>query len=177
MPDSAPARYVYCPSCATPLVTRPVAGRPRRACPACDFVYFTDPKVGVGVLVLDAGRILLVRRAMEPERGRWSLPAGFLDQGEDPRATAIREVREESGLDVAIDHLIDVYYNPPRAQGGASVFILYQGHVTGGVLSAGDDADAAGFFDPDQLPPLAFSSTGDAIQRWQLGTLPTGRNE
>lgn len=165
MTDSAPDSYVYCPHCGGALETRQVGDRPRRACPDCDFIYFTDPKVGVGVLITQGHRLLLVRRTMEPERGKWSIPAGFLDRGEDPREVAVREVFEETNLRVAVEELLDVYYNPPTGQGGASVFILYRGRLLGGELRAGDDADDAGFFEPSDLPELAFASTRDAIAR------------
>lgn len=165
MPQSAPKEYVYCPRCATPLETRQVGDKPRRACPHCDFIYFTDPKVGVGVLITRGNKLLLVRRTMNPERGKWSIPAGFLDRGEDPRQVAVREVFKETNLRVTTEELLDVYFNPPTGQGGASIFILYRGRLLGGDLQAGDDADAAGFFAPDDLPDLAFASTRDAIQR------------
>lgn len=142
-----------------------VGDKPRRVCPSCDFIYFTDPKVGVGVLITKGDKLLLVRRTMNPERGKWSIPAGFLDRGEDPREVAVREVYEETNLRVTIEELVDVYYNPPTGQGGASVFILYRGRLLGGEIEAGDDADAAGFFEPDDVPELAFSSTRDAIER------------
>lgn len=142
-----------------------VGDKPRRACPDCDFIYFTDPKVGVGVLVTKDDRLLLVRRTMNPERGKWSIPAGFLDRGEDPREVAVREVLEETNLRVAIEELVDIYYNAPTGQGGASVFILYRGRLLGGTLQAGDDADAAAFFELSDLPEVAFTSTRDIIQR------------
>ena len=166
MPDSAPEFYRYCPRCAATLETRTVGDKRRRTCPDCDFIYFTDPKVGVGVAVIHEDQILLVKRDMDPERGKWSLPAGFVDRGEDPQRTAIREVWEETGLEVQIEGLIDVYYNPPSNKGGASIFILYQGQLLGGTLQAGDDAAEAEFFDRCELPALAFASTRDAIQRW-----------
>ena len=164
MPETAPAHYVYCPRCATPLETRVIIDKPRRVCPNCDFIYFTDPKVGVGVLITQNNKLLLVRRTMNPERGKWSIPAGFLDQDENPRDVAAREVLEETNLRVAVEELLDVYYNPPSDQGGASIFILYRGRLLGGELRAGDDADAAAFFDANDLPELAFASTHDAIR-------------
>lgn len=162
--DSAPQEMIYCPRCATPFITRLVGDKPRRACPSCQYIHFTDPKVGVGVLVVVESQVLLVRRVMNPERGKWSIPAGFLDRGEDPKETAVRETLEETGLWVEIEKLVDVYYNPP-AQGGASIFILYQANLLGGELQAGDDADAVGFFGRHELPDLAFASTLNAIQR------------
>ncbi len=161
--------YVYCPRCGARLVERQAGGKIRQACPACDFVYYADPKVGVGVVVLEGGKILLVQRNMNPERGKWSLPAGFVDHGEDPAAVAVRETLEETGLEVTVTGLVDVYYNPPDspAGGGASIFILYQARRRGGALQAGDDADAAGFFALDELPELAFHSTRSVIERLQ----------
>ncbi len=138
--------------------------RPRRVCPACGYVHFTDPKVGVGVLVVEGDRVLLVRRGVEPERGKWSLPAGFLDQGEDPRQTAAREALEEAGLTVAVEELLDVFHNPP-GRGGASIFILYRARRVAGEPAPGDDADDARFFALDALPELAFASTRAAIAR------------
>ncbi len=160
---SAPKDIAFCVRCGNGMITRMVGDRPRRACPECGYVHFTDPKVGVGVLVVEAGKVLLVRRKMNPERGKWSIPAGFLDQGEDPQATAVREAYEETGLTVVIEELVDIYQNPPT-QGGASIFILYRARQIGGRLQAGDDADAADFFAPDALPELAFESTHAALE-------------
>ncbi len=174
LPASAPLEMRFCPRCATPLITRRVGDRPRRACPACRYVHYTDPKVGVGVLVVRDHKILLVRRAVQPEIGKWSLPAGFLDRGEDPREVAIRETREETGLSVRIHSLVDVYFNPPNPQGGASVFILYRAEVVEGQAIAGDDVDQVGFFAIQELPELAFASTREAINRFSaLFTPPT----
>ncbi len=161
---SAPDWFAFCPRCGSPMRTQRVADKPRRVCPSCRYVYFTDPKVGVGVAVVENGRLLLVKRAMNPERGKWSLPAGFVDQGEDPKETAAREALEETGLIVQIEGVLDVFHNPPGA-GGASVFILYRAQVIGGRLLAGDDAADAGFFALDQLPELAFASTKVAVAR------------
>lgn len=163
MVDSAPESIKYCSRCGAHMQTQPVGDRPRRRCIQCGFIHFTDPKVGVGILVVAEGQILLVRRTMQPEIGKWSIPAGYLDAGEEPEATAVREVWEETGLHVHIERLAGVYHNAAE-QGGASIFILYQGRQTGGKLKAGDDADAAAFFSLDALPDLAFTSTRAAIK-------------
>ena len=161
--SSAPEHVRFCARCGAVMQAKLVGDKARKACPQCGFIHFTDPKVGVGVLVVnETGEVLLVRRTMRPEIGRWSLPAGYLDQGEEPKATAVREVQEETGLHVTIERLLDVYHNPPE-QGGASIFILYRGRVVGGELKAGDDADAAAFFSLDALPDVAFASTQAAI--------------
>ncbi|MCA9972086.1 MAG: NUDIX hydrolase, partial [Anaerolineales bacterium] len=167
MPDPAPAAYVYCPSCAAPLTTRRIVDKPRRVCPACGFIYFTDPKVGVGVVVVVDGRILLVKRKMNPERGKWSIPAGFVDRDEDPMETAVRETLEETNLHVAIEGVVDVFFNPPRADANSAIFIMYRARLLGGTLRAGDDAAEAGFFALDALPELAFASTREAVARLQ----------
>ena len=116
--------------------------------------------MGVGVVVRDPrGRLLLVQRGIDPRRGEWALPAGFLDEGEDPRAAAARECREETGLDVAVGELLGLF----PAAGDTSFFLSFAASVTGGVLAAGDDATDARFFGPDELPTLAFDSTRAAV--------------
>ena len=147
------------------MTTARVMDKPRRVCPSCNFIFFTDPKVGVGVLVEEDGRLLLVRRGMNPERGKWSLPAGYVDQGEDPKATAAREAWEETGLVVEVAEVLDVFHNPPGS-GGASIFILYRARVVSGDLIAGDDAEDARFFTLNDLPELAFASTRAAVDRF-----------
>ena len=151
----------FCSACGGPLD----GATPHPACTACGRTAFRDPKVGVGAVVLDrAGRLLLVRRGVDPQRGRWALPAGFVDAGEDPRAAAAREVREETGLDVEVGDVVDVYAGSAATGGGASFFIAFRARVVGGALEAGDDAEDAAFFAQDGLPDLAFASTAAAAR-------------
>jgi 8-oxo-dGTP diphosphatase len=164
MTMTAPEEVAYCSRCGAPMVTKQKWDKLRRVCTDCGFIHFTDPKVGVGVAVVHKGKLLLIRRSMNPEKGKWSLPAGFLDNGEDPRKTAVRETHEETNLQVEIERLLDVYHNL-SGKGGASIFILYQAKLVGGTPKAGDDADAVGFFGLNELPEIAFASTQDAIAR------------
>lgn len=148
----------YCPRCGTALTLKLQYSRERPTCPACHWIYFPDPKVAVAVLVEEKGKVLLVRRAMAPERGRWTLPAGFLDAGEDPIQAAERECLEEIGLNVKVSNLLDVIYGQEHPR-GAHILIVYRANIISGTLSPGDDVDRAAFFSPNALPTLAFEST------------------
>src|SRR5881397_2951259 len=103
------------------MTTADVHGVARRVCTGCRAVHYADPKVAVGVAVFRDDRLLLVRRVMEPGRGRWALPGGYLDAGEDPRAAAAREAEEEAGVAVTIGDVLDVFANPP--DDGGAIFV------------------------------------------------------
>ncbi len=161
----SPADVRFCLACGGAMaVTSTGHGvdRPVARCSTCGRVHHLDPKVGVGALVRDdRGRLLLVRRGVDPGKGLWALPAGYVDAGEDPRAAAAREVREETGLEVVCGAVVDVY----PGGGGASFFLAFEARLVGGTLAADDDALDARFFPVDALPELAFDSTRDAAQR------------
>jgi ADP-ribose pyrophosphatase YjhB (NUDIX family) len=133
-------------------------------CEACGRIHYVDPKIAVGVAVFRNNKILLVRRSMEPGRGRWSVPGGYVDIGRDPRAEAAREVMEEAHVVVDVGAVVDVFKNPPEE--GNTIFVLYAARWVSGEPEPGDDADEAGFFAPDELPPLTFASTHAAIAGW-----------
>jgi ADP-ribose pyrophosphatase YjhB (NUDIX family) len=141
-----------------------VHGVDRRVCDDCRRIHYADPKVAVGVAVFRDDGLLLVRRTMEPGRGRWALPGGFLDAGEDPRAAAARETLEETSVRVRVGDVLEVFANPPD-EGGA-IFILYAATWGSGEPQHGDDCDGAAFFRRTELPPLAFASTLAAVGRW-----------
>jgi len=167
MAEREPIRY--CSSCGSKVDERQAFGQLRPVCPSCGRVHFLDPKVGAGVLIALDGKILLVRRSVEPEIGKWTLPAGFVEGDEDPRATAYRECFEETGLEVQIGELLNVVHGREHSS-GASIVIIYAGDIIGGHLEAQDDADAAEYFEATDLPPLAFEATRVAIEGWRQRT-------
>lgn len=157
--------YKFCPMCGGPLEPRVLKASepPRLVCDGCGFVFYVDPKVAVGTIIRDEhNRIVLVRRAIEPGYGRWVFPGGYVDRGELVTAAAIREAREEAGLDIRLDELINVYSYPGRAP----VIIVYAATMLGGCLGCDDEGLEARFFTADEIPwdDLAFQSTFDALR-------------
>lgn len=122
-----------------------------------------DPKVAAAALVIKKGRVLLVRRVNEPFRGLWTLPAGFINGGEDPAQAAERECLEETGLRVRVKRVYDIVSGREHPR-GADFVIVYQAEVLGGELKPDDDADAVAWFDGSRLPPLAFLATRKVLQ-------------
>ncbi len=154
----------FCPRCGTAVVEAERFGKTHAVCPHCNWIHFADPKVAAAVLVEQDGRVLLVRRANEPFRGLWTLPAGFVDAGEDPAQAASRECLEETGLTVRITRVLDVIAGREH-QRGADFIIVYGADVLSGDLVPADDADAAEWFNRDQLPPLAFRATHLVLEK------------
>jgi len=164
--------FRYCPRCRTEMVDKDVYGRVRRVCPneACRFVQFIDPKVSSAVIAKQDGRVLMVKRAMSPARGSWCFPGGFIEIGETPQQAAIRECKEESGYEVEITGLVDVYYYEDYR--GSGVLIMYKGEVVGGQAHAGDDAKEVRFFGQNDLPEnIVFDSNIKALAAWRAGKI------
>ena len=165
-PHEWPGEYTYCPLCAAELETVDVYDRLRRRCPSCGFIHWRNPGVGAAVVVFDdEGRVLMVRRGPGATRpGYWSIPAGFVDYGEEIRTAAARELLEETGLVAEVGDVMFVasnFHDPSKL----TVGVWFAGTVTGGALEAGDDADAVGWFELDDLPPLAFETDAALFER------------
>lgn len=155
----------FCQICGHEMQDKHAHGKLRRVCPSCGFVHFQDPKVAVVAFIEKDERVLLVQRAMNPERGKWALPAGYVDYGEDPQQAVIREVNEETGLEIEVTRLIDVEGGPGTF--GASIVIIYAASVLNGVARPQDDANAVLWYAAsDPLPELAFDSTHAMLGTW-----------
>jgi ADP-ribose pyrophosphatase YjhB (NUDIX family) len=157
------AKYRFCPLCGHRLQTQVIkSSEPERSvCSRCDYILYLNPKVAVGTLGTLDGKIILLRRGIEPAYGHWVFPGGYVDRGETLEDAGIRETREEVNLDVKIESLLNVYSYPGRPV----IVVVYAVSVTGGELGAGDEALEVRTFAPEEIPwrELAFPSTRDAL--------------
>jgi ADP-ribose pyrophosphatase YjhB (NUDIX family) len=163
----------YCPRCRAELHLD--GGRAR--CEACGFVAYANSAPTASALVLDAdGRVLLGRRKHEPYAGRWDIPGGFLEEGEHPLAGLVRELKEETGLDVqpldlfAIE--IDRYGEGEDAQ--ATLNLYWTARAAAGEPQAADDVTELRWFAARELPPrdeLAFDNIAKVLEAFRNGTL------
>ena len=157
----------FCPLCRGPLESRLLkdGDPPRLVCSSRSFIFSLDPKLAAGTVIIDdRGRIALVKRAIEPGYGKWVFPGGYVDRGEEVQHAAVREAREETGLDIRIDRLINIY----SYTGRTPVIVVYAATMLSGTLACDEEGLAAKFFDPDTIPwdELAFRSTHEALREF-----------
>ena len=167
-----PLAYRFCPRCGQALEERQLrAGdRPRLVCAGCGFIFYIDPKIAVGTIIrTDSDRLVLVRRAIEPGYGKWVFPGGYVDRGEALMDAAVREAREESGLHVRLDGLVNVY----SYAGRAPVIVVYAATAIGGRFDIDDESLEGREVDTDAIPwdDLAFRSTNEALRDYLAGLL------
>ena len=156
----------FCPRCGAEMKEAEVAGRVRHICPVCNFVLYHNPVPGAGVLVEMEDGLVLIKRREPPFVGWWARPAGYIEADESVEQAAVRECKEETGLDVELLELFGVY-SFPEGPGQSGIIIFYRARPVGGKLQAGDDAQDVGVFDPADLPEqLAFRTHREVISRW-----------
>ena len=153
----------YCAHCGSAMTMKTIDGRARAVCERCGHVAYRNPVPAAGVVVVEDGRVLMVKRKFAPREGLWSLPAGFVEYDEHVEACAVRETLEETGLEVELVRLFGAYMamDDPRVQ---VVLLLYLARRVAGELRPGDDASDAGFFPFDQMPgEIAFKAHEQAL--------------
>jgi 8-oxo-dGTP diphosphatase len=165
----------YCLKCGGDLELRTLnTGEPARlTCVRCGFVFYLNPKVAASaIFCLDNG-IVLVRRDIEPSRGKWSFPGGFVDLGETAAAAAVRETLEETGLRVTPTGILDVY----SSTGNDVLVVVYAADLVGGEAQAGAECSDVSCFPPESLPwdELAFESTQAALRDYVRRFFPRVR--
>jgi ADP-ribose pyrophosphatase YjhB (NUDIX family) len=166
--------YHFCPRCGGALARRRLKpSEPERpVCTACGFVFYIDPKIAVGTIIeAGTGSLVLVRRAIEPGYGKWVFPGGYVDRGEALTSAAIREAREECGLDVRLDGLVNIYSYPGRAP----VIVVYAATAIGGSLCVDEECLETREFSAAGIPwdDLAFRSTHQGLRDYLNGVRHT----
>jgi 8-oxo-dGTP diphosphatase len=161
--------WSFCPRCASTLEVGPG----RVECGRCGFVAYANPAAAACALVVDEeGRLLLARRAAEVEHGKWDLPGGFVEEGEHPLAAVVRELREETGLEIEPTRFfgiwMDWYESGPGARSTLGIYWLAR--PIGGELEAADDVSELRWFAREDLPPareVAFRSVPEVLAAWR----------
>ena len=153
----------FCSKCSGSLRVQCVEGKKRLVCPNCGYVIYYDPKLVVIVVVPREGQILMVRRAMEPGRLKWSLPGGFVDRGEVLEKAAEREVLEETGIEIRVTGMISLFSETDSPV----VVAAYSSEILRGELTRGSEVLDLGFFSLDDLPLMAFPQNYKVLECWQ----------
>jgi 8-oxo-dGTP diphosphatase len=140
----------------------------RQVCPSCSQVQWRNAKPTAGALVVRNGKVLLVRRTIEPFLGYWDIPGGFCEADEHPTATAIREIREETGLEIELTGLLGIWLD--EYAGLDTLNIYYLARPMTQKLCLGSEADGAAWFAPEALPQrIAFVNGMAALEAWASG--------
>ena len=172
--DDGAGPYAHCPRCGGALEKRVVFTHdpPRLVCSSCRFVFYLDPKVAVGAICRLEGKIIMLRRAIDPAYGKWVFPGGYVDRGESLEDAARREAREEIGVEVRVTRLINVY----SYTGRPVVVVVYEAEVVGGEVRGGAEALEVRSFEPGDIPwdGLAFRSTREALEEFLRAAHPRG---
>lgn len=137
---------------------------PRYVCSNCQTIHYSNPRMVVGCLIVDEGKVLLARRGIEPRQGFWNLPCGYLENQETVQQGAKREVYEETGASVELGHLHTVY-NLPHAN---QVYLIFTATMRDDYFHTTPESTEIAFFAPEDIPweEIAFSSNSFAIRRW-----------
>ena len=172
IPHDHSTEYRFCPCCSGALERRLLkSAEPERlVCTGCGFVFYLDPKIAVGTIIrTDVDRVVLVRRAIEPGYGKWVFPGGYVDRGEPLTQAAVREAREECGLEIRLDGLVNIY----SYAGRVPIIVVYAATAIGGELKADDECLETAEFASATIPwdDLAFRSTKDGLRDYLAGLL------
>jgi 8-oxo-dGTP diphosphatase len=163
--DTHSGYFKFCPLCGTQLSLQERGGRQRPVCPNCGFVQFKNPVPGVVVVIEKEGQVLLGNRVGGFGAGKWGLPQGYIEFEEDFLTAALREVKEETGLEVEIRSILNVVSNmlSPRLH---SLAIILLATVVSGEGLAGDDLETLRWFPfSGPLPEMAFEADERIIER------------
>lgn len=154
----------YCSECGSPVALQVPRGdsRERHVCQQCGHIHYINPRIIAGTLPVYEGKILLCRRAIEPRRGYWTLPAGFMENGETSAEAAIRETAEEAEAKVTLHDLYTVFNLPHISQ----VYLFYRAELIDGQFGVGEESLESQLFEEHDIPwsELAFPTIKRTLQ-------------
>lgn len=154
--------YKYCPLCATPLSSGLRHGRTRLYCPHCSFINYENPLPTTVALAELNRKIILIKRGIEPLKGIWTLPSGFMEIGETPEQACLRELKEETHMQGTIKELIGVFHTITPMYGDI-ISLVYYIKLDPGSPKAGDDAEGVALVDVEKIGDLGFKSFNQAF--------------
>lgn len=157
MVEIEPPEFNYCPKCGHALDLRNIGEEERKVCSRCGWIYYPHVAGAAGAVILKEGKVLLLKRTIAPHQGKWDLPAGFIRFGEHPEEAMMREVKEESGLQVKAKNLIGIFQAVEDLRQPGHFFFAYLAEPEKGSVKIGNEASEADWFDLDHLPSLAWN--------------------
>jgi 8-oxo-dGTP diphosphatase len=164
--------WIYCAYCGGALSSADQDEQKRLVCSACSRANYRNPLPSIATVVTRGQELLLIKRGAEPRKGFWAFPGGFVDWKETPEEAAIRELREETGLQGNHPRLVDVQYQSSKMYGSVINICYFLGAVSG-EIEPGDDAEEIKFFPINNIPKLAFSSHDIFAVRIAVGKYKT----
>ncbi|MEJ6951830.1 NUDIX hydrolase [Natronospora cellulosivora (SeqCode)] len=156
--------YNYCPVCAKDLKENYIEGHLRKHCTHCNFVHYINPKPAVAIVAFKDKKLLTIKRGVEPGKGLWSLPSGFIDCGESSEEACLRELKEETAMTGDIKQLLGVYSEEANIYGPVMIVIYLVENLKGEPLASDDAADVK-FISLDKVEDLNFSCFNKAFRK------------
>ena len=146
--------YQFCPVCSHELTDRLQDDRIRRVCRGCGFIFYQNPTPAAAVVLIENDLVLLVKRKYEPKAGDWSLPAGFIEYDESPSETAIRETKEETGLDTEPKRIAGIFQRPATKEGNNITIFVFKSDIISGKLTNSETHPEVGYFSYEEIKDL-----------------------
>jgi ADP-ribose pyrophosphatase YjhB (NUDIX family) len=165
--------FRFCPKCGGRLNLKRVEEFERLVCAKCSFVFYENPRPTASAIIFKDDKVLLVKRAIEPRRGFWDLPGGFLEKDEHPEEALRRELKEELCVEIEVLELLGIYmdqYGYDEA-GSHTLNIYYLVKIVSGEPKPASDIQGLEWFDKTNLPQkIAFENNKEALQAWRNRT-------
>ena len=140
--------FQFCPACRATLRIEPTIAQ----CTACSFIYYENPAPGAGIVLIDDDRVLVAIRAIAPHHGAVDIIGGFMQRDETPECAALRELKEETGLEAEITGFLGAFPDTYGPGGKPTINFIYLGRITRGKMQANDDVAELRWIPIDELP-------------------------